>query len=166
MAEEAVSFVNDELGIPATVGDFLSVDFAAEWRIDSFSVLTMWYVIEHFSPLAAVLEKVNKLLRIGGVFAFSTPNLTGVSGRTDKTEFLRRSPVDHFSILCPKSVRKILPRFGLQVVGVRITGHHPERFKASRIVSGGLGSRLLGLTSRMLSLGDTFEVYAKKMSDL
>jgi SAM-dependent methyltransferase len=127
------------------------------------AVVTMWYVIEHLPDLTDALSVVSDLLEPGGVFAFSTPNATGVSARRSLRDFLRNSPPDHFTVWSPRTARRVLARYGFEVTGVRVTGHHPERFPgATRLRDGGPGRRVLLALSRVLGLGDTFEVYAVK----
>ncbi|NBF41443.1 MAG: methyltransferase domain-containing protein [Spirochaetes bacterium] len=163
----AVSYVVSELGFPAF--RMALEELAAsekrprELERGGAAVVTMWYVIEHLPDLTDALSVVSDLLEPGGVFAFSTPNATGVSARRSRRDFLRRSPPDHFTVWSPRTARQVLARYGFEVTGVRVTGHHPERFPgASRLRDGGPGRRVLLAFSRVLGLGDTFEVYAVK----
>ena len=163
----AVSYVVSKLGFPAfrmTLEELAaSEDRPPELERGGAAVVTMWYVIEHLPDLARALSTVSGLLELGGVFAFSTPNATGVSARRSLRDFLRRSPPDHFTVWSPRTARRVLARYGFEVTCVRITGHHPERFPgASRLREGGAGRRMLLAVSRVLGLGDTFEVYAVK----
>jgi SAM-dependent methyltransferase len=126
-------------------------------------------VIEHFRNPAVVLARAAGLLRPGGVLAVSTPNGAGISGRRDRTAFLRASPDDHRTVWNPRAARRILRRFGFRPRRVVVTGHHPERFPWFRTGSSAQGLsartavfRLLALASRICRLGDTFELYAVK----
>jgi predicted TPR repeat methyltransferase len=123
----------------------------------------MWYVIEHLARLREVLVKVNLLLKPGGLFAFSTPSAAGISFRKNRGLFLEKSPADHFTLWTARILRKALARFGFRVRKIRVTGHHPERFFP------GAGKKpisiVLSLFSKVLRLGDTFEVYAVKERD-
>ena len=164
ISEEAVAYVRDTLGHAALQGDILSIDPAHLGG--PFDIVTMWYVIEHFPDLDRLLRRVADLVRPGGLFSFSTPNGRGISAIRNRREFLRRSPRDHYTILDPRSVRPILKGVGFTVRTVHVTGHHPERFG---IPVGGRGERgrgvrsaLLGGASRLLGLGDTFEVVAER----
>jgi 2-polyprenyl-3-methyl-5-hydroxy-6-metoxy-1,4-benzoquinol methylase len=168
VAGEAVSYVREKLGIPCGQGDF-----AAEGALDQlegaergFHVVTMWYVVEHFRSAGAVLRRINALLPKGGVFAFSTPNAAGISGRRNRTRFLENSPQDHYTVWSPRTAAGILERYGFRLRKVVVTGHHGERFPwpghpspGSAIASG------FSALSRMLRLGDTFEAYAVKQRD-
>lgn len=157
---EAAEYVRKEFGIPV-----LSVPFEDYPENGlKFNAVTMWYVIEHFEHPGAVLEKVSRLLSSDGILAFSTPNGSGWSARKSLRQFLEKSPEDHYTILTPRGVRKILKRYGYRVERIRITGIHPERIWNHRSAES-LSPRLyrfLYHVFRLLRWGDTFEVYAKK----
>jgi SAM-dependent methyltransferase len=168
-AEEAVSYVRRELGLPAAAGDFLDPIVASTFG-GPFDVISMWYVVEHFDRLDRALRNAAALLRTGGILALSTPSLEGASGRFDREGFFTRSPEDHFTVWEPSRVKGILKAYGFRVERIRITGHHAERLPGLRFLgrsgatpSGFFGSYLtrFGLfVSRLFGLGDTFEVYA------
>ena len=160
VSADAVRYVTGTLGMKATCADFPNLEILETGG--KYGAVTMWYVIEHLQNLDLALQKVNSLLPIGGIFAFSTPNLSGISGRRSKTRFLSRSPDDHFLIFSPKSARRVLRQYGFSVVSSRITGHHLERFPGERIFRGSLLRKLILLFSRVCRLGDTFEMYAVK----
>jgi 2-polyprenyl-3-methyl-5-hydroxy-6-metoxy-1,4-benzoquinol methylase len=157
----AVDYVRGELRIDAVRGFFPEDQLPQNMR--KFDALTLWYVIEHFEDVKTALEKIHGLLNSGGVLAFSTPNSSGVSGRLSLKKFLEKSPADHWTVWDTRRVKKILRRFGFDVKKITVTGHHPERFPfCSRLKSGFAYNALLFL-SRLFRLGDTFEVYAKKV---
>jgi 2-polyprenyl-3-methyl-5-hydroxy-6-metoxy-1,4-benzoquinol methylase len=164
-AEHAVTYVRDVLGMKALCGPvqtFLPEDLGGE---GSYAAVTMWYVIEHFEDLSAVLSLVRTLLAPGGVFAFSTPHGSGVSSRRNRTRFLEKSPPDHYTVWERETAGQVLKRFGFALEKVRITGHHGDRFLDSRIAKKIL-SYPLGLYSRVMGLGDTFELYARKTENV
>ena len=143
----------------------------------------MWYVIEHFRQLGPVLKAVSRILKKGGVFAFSTPSAAGVSARFSPESFFANSPADHYTLWEPKRTKDILRQFGFKVEKIISTGHHPERFPSFKSQTnsqeeegspvtgkkpsqGSLSySSLYGL-SRCFKLGDTFEVYCIKTEEL
>jgi 2-polyprenyl-3-methyl-5-hydroxy-6-metoxy-1,4-benzoquinol methylase len=162
-AEEAVRFVSEELGISATVGAFPDCDPFSLSGGSLFDAVSLWYVIEHFLDLGAALEAVAGALRSGGVLAFSTPSLSGISGRARFGDFLEKSPVDHWTIWEPGRTGRLLERFGFKLEKIVVTGHHPERFPGlANARSDGLPRRLASAASRIFGLGDTFEAYAVK----
>ncbi len=163
ISAEAVSHVMMELGFPAVCCRFEEFDLTKEFSVDVVDVVTMWYVIEHFPDLDPVLAKVGGMLESGGVFAFSTPNIMGISGRKNRAVFFRNSPEDHHSLWSPAAAVKILRRYGFRVEKIVITGHHPERFPFIGKYLRGLSLRFVFFLSRLFGLGDTFEVYSRKI---
>jgi len=163
----AVTHVKDVLGIPARTLDVAASD--SQGLRDSvpggskLDVVTMWYVIEHFSGLTGLLKAINQSLETGGVFAFSTPNGRGISARKNIKTFLQESPFDHYTVWDASSARRVLALYGFKLRIVRGAGHHPERFPG---VLGTIPFRALSLLlSRFMRLADTFEVYAVKTKD-
>ena len=132
-----------------------------------FSAVTMWFVIEHFQDLNSVLQKVSDLLIGGGIFAFSTPALSGVTGRWNRRLFFAQSPTDHYTIWDRWQAKKQLEQYGFTVKKIVSIGHHPERFPhAAKIKKGGFRWNILMLVSKLFKLGDSMEIYAIKQGAL
>jgi len=164
-AEDAIRHVTQTLGIPAVQGYFPNPQSPAPSPQSSYSVITLWYVIEHFRDCVPVLAEIRKLLKPGGVLAFATPSFSGISGRASLKRFLERSPADHWTIWSPAVCAQALKMAGFTVKKTINSGHHPERFPLLGICARGRKSPLyrpLLALSRIFSLGDTFEVYAVK----
>ena len=164
IAPSAVKYVEQKLGIPARHSSLLAFNPADAFGQARFEIVTMWYVIEHSVDIAKQLKKIASLLPIGGLFAFSTPNGSGISAIRSLRDYLRASPKDHATVLTPRSVRKILPRFGFRPLAIISTGHHPERFGRFAQIPPLLP--IISLISRIFGMGDTFEVYAQKTASL
>jgi 2-polyprenyl-3-methyl-5-hydroxy-6-metoxy-1,4-benzoquinol methylase len=163
-AEDAVAYIRETLKLEARRGCFPDTGADALGGEESFDVVSLWYVIEHFREPRRVLAEIRRLLRPGGVLAFSTPSFTGVSGRKSRKVFLEKSPPDHWTVWSPQNCGKILKKSGFRLRDIRVTGHHPERFPlVGQFARPGkpLYAVLLRL-SRIFRLGDTFEVYARK----
>lgn len=166
VAEDAVSYVQSALLFPAAVSQFPDFDPGVSFGINEFDAVTMWYVIEHFSDLAAVLQKVSSILRKGGVFAFSTPSAQGVSAKLSRQHFFDESPSDHYTIWEPSRAGRILQKFGFQLVKTVSTGHHAERFpqvKKHGWKKTSVPFKMYEAVSKAYRMGDTFEVYCRKV---
>ena len=164
ISKEAVDYVQNALHYPAAVAPFPEFDPVSEFGVKNFDAVTMWYVIEHFQDLDSVLKGVSKILKNGGIFAFSTPSASGVSARFNTQSFFQNSPSDHYTLWEPGRAASILRRYGFKVCKVVSTGHHPERFpnlKGHKATS--LKFALYSGASHFFGLGDTFEVYCKKI---
>ncbi|MCR5724767.1 MAG: methyltransferase domain-containing protein [Treponema sp.] len=169
VSEEAVQYVQNTLHYPAVMARFPDLDPAAEYGVRQFDAVTMWYVIEHFQNLDAVLRGVARMVKKGGIFAFSTPSASGVSARFSPQKFFVQSPADHFTLWEPSRAASILRRYGFRVVKIVYTGHHPERFPKlakSKAKPSSFRFSLFSALSHFFGLGDTFEVYCKKEKDI
>lgn len=167
ISQAAVDYVQKTLHYPAAVAQFPDFDPVEEFGVKNFDAVTMWYVIEHFQDLDSVLKGVSKILKNGGIFAFSTPSASGVSGRFNTQSFFQNSPTDHFTLWEPGRAASILRRYGFKVSKIVSTGHHPERFpnmKGQKSTS--LKFALYSGASHFFGLGDTFEVYCKKEREI
>ncbi len=160
IADEAAQYVRTTFGIPVIRGSF--EEAVIEKRYDA---VTMWFVLEHFKNVESVLAKVNRIVKKGGIFAFSTPNSSGITGKSSRRLFFDQSPGDHFTVWNPRSVTKILHVFGFRVIRVKVTGHHPERFPGFLKGKSGVKRKVMFLISSFFKYGDTFEVYAVKYKE-
>ena len=159
---EAVDWIKVNRDFPALQGVFPGIDFGDAFGIETFDVVSLWYVIEHFPNLVPVFEKISSIVEPGGVLAISTPHGAGISAKRSFKQFLWNSPRDHYTIWTIPSAGKLLKKWGFRIACTRITGHHPERiWKAVRKNS--LLYRILMILSRLFRLGDTFEIYAVKV---
>ena len=166
ISDDAVSYVQQKLKYPAVCSAFPEIDTAEEFGITQFDVVTMWYVIEHFKDLGRVLRKVSSLVRKGGLFAFSTPSGEGISAVSDKDHFYEISPTDHYTIWEPSRAESILRLFGFKIEKIVSTGHHPERFpsiKKCGAEKGSLKWKMVDALSHARKLGDTVEIYCRKI---
>ncbi|MCL1993136.1 MAG: class I SAM-dependent methyltransferase [Spirochaetes bacterium] len=160
-AQDAVNYVRETLRLPAACGLFPSGRLPEGH--ERFDVITLWFVIEHFNDCTPVFAEIRKRLLPGGILAFSTPSFSGVSGRFWPRRFLRDSPGDHWTLWSYAQCKKALELCGFRVKKRVISRHHPQRFP----VLGKFAKEntplywlFLGI-SKMLALGDTFEVYAE-----
>ncbi len=164
--EDAVRWVRDELGLHAQAGFFPGVDPALLFGVPRFDAISLWYVIEHFDDLGEVLRRIFRLLKPGGVLAFSTPSLSGISALKDRRRFLQRSPGDHYTLWEPRRCAAFLRAYGFDLVKTVSTGHHPERFPLLETARpDSLAFKAAASASRVFRLGDTFEAYALRRSD-
>ena len=176
-AEDAIRYINEELGFPAWQGFFpdglKSQVLPQNNEAGLFDVVSLWYVIEHFREPGKMLAEIHRLLKDRGVVAFSTPSFSGISGRKSLRAFLENSPPDHWTIWSPGTCRKIFRQYGFKLRKIVVTGHHPERFPLlgrfakpagkETGTSASLLYRLLLFASRLFRLGDTFEAYGVKL---
>ncbi len=205
ISQEAVDSVSQKLKIPAVCSSYPQINTDEEFGIQQFDVVTMWYVIEHFTDLDKVLRKTSSIVKKGGIFAFSTPSGEGISASSDKNHFYEISPSDHYTVWEPSKANKLLKKYGFKVVKIVSTGHHPERFpsikkriadgttdvshqsdfakkgtidvshqechqqttnvshSSAKVKKGSFWWKTIDIVSHIKKLGDTVEIYCKKI---
>ncbi len=167
ISSDAVEYVNEKLSIPAVTAVFPDFSEKEAFNIEQFDCCSMWYVIEHFKNLDVVLKKVNSMVKMNGIFAFSTPSGQGVSAKSNIDHFYQISPTDHFSVWDFKSAKIVMKKYGFKVEKIVSTGHHPERFPSiNDHKKGSFYWKLIDFISHKKKLGDTMEVYCRKINDL
>ena len=163
----AAAWVNKELGYKVYTTPLENFE-PEDKDVCVYDVVTMWYVIEHLQNPGKILDTVNSLLPVGGVFCFATPNFNGISRIRHFKSFFKANPLDHYTIWSLHSARRLLRIHGFSIKFSCCPTVHPERF-----FSEGVYSRIPGIIKPFLNMlisafvkifkaGDTFEVYAVK----
>jgi len=77
LSHDAAAYAREEFALDVEVKPFEALEF----REDHFDVVTLWQTLEHLSDPLAVLERVNGILRPGGMVVVSTPDIEAVPAR-------------------------------------------------------------------------------------
>jgi 2-polyprenyl-3-methyl-5-hydroxy-6-metoxy-1,4-benzoquinol methylase len=161
-SEEAASYVRERFGFPVSamgLQEFLETSPEGVEEA-GYDAVTLWFVLEHLPGIHRLLPRLRRILKPGGVLAFSTPSYSGISGRKNPAAFFEASPADHFSIMEPGQAARLVSAYGFKVDSIVSTGIHPDRFGfPCTLFSDKMISRIAA--GRML--GDTFELYAVKV---
>ncbi len=163
-AKQAVKQIKQHSIITGDFLNFKSTGTNTTTGTKRFSVITLWFVLEHFPSVKEVLAKISQLQEKNGVLAFSTPNGRGLSARFQRKLFLKNSPIDHHYIFSFKNLKRLLKDHGYKIVVKKATGIHFDRFKQifpalAFIIRKPIYKRL----ALFLNWGDTCEIYAKKI---
>ena len=89
----------------------------ATGRLD---LVTMWQVLEHIGEPLPLLGRCRELLRPGGVFVASVPNLDGLSARLTGKRWWGLDVPRHLVHYTPETLRRVLEQSGFEVLFV----HH------------------------------------------
>ncbi len=139
---------------------------------ESFDVITVWDVIEHFGDPVAEVRRLERLLKPGGLLALSTMDVESGFARLmgPRWPWFMRMHLYYFS---PDTLRAMLGRFRLDVVNVRrhrriVSARYLLEKAAAQFPRFGglfrLGARLplLGHIHVPVNFGDIINVYAVK----
>lgn len=129
---------------------------------EKFDLITAWYFIEHCENPESALEKLNGLLKKGGMLAFSTPSFFGPQFLFHRDQWASSHPKDHRIDFSPRSARRALRRIGFQKIITRPGGIHPERMMDPDSPFYGIFRHGYTSFSNLFSFSDTIEVYAIK----
>lgn len=125
VSSEVTAKVAREFGIPVHSGDFLALDLPA----DRYAAVFMDQVLEHLKDPSAYLRRVHRLLRPGGVLFIGVPNigslanqaktLVGRLGLRRRRRGRHYASQHHIFYFSPPVLRRILERFGFEVLTLR-----------------------------------------------
>ncbi len=156
----ASEWAKEHLSLNVKTASFLDADIKPE----SFDVVTLFFVVEHFQWVEKVIEKAYKILKKSGVIALALPNRCGISYRLSREGYLNSHARDHYFDTNVRNLKKFLKQHGFKRERIQITGIHPERFfnrigikRDYRLLS-----FIYKLIANLFKLGDTFEYYGIK----
>jgi len=81
---------------------------------DHFDAVTMWQVIEHLSNPKATVQEVARILKPGGIFAVSTPNIKSIGWLLLKERWHCIEPEVHLNLFSPRGLEKLINDCGLK----------------------------------------------------
>ena len=111
---QSAKYARNEFGLDVTVGDFVAVDIAP----DSYDLVTMIHVIEHFIDPNRVMKKSREILKPGGLFFLETPNWDGIGSTIQKEKWSHLIPPEHLNYFGPSSIRVLAERNGFQILSL------------------------------------------------
>lgn len=108
----AARFAREELGLAnVRAGSFADLDYPDA----SFDVVHMSMVLEHLYEPGAVLRRIHKLLRPGGQFILSVPDITGFEARLFGDRCYTLQVPQHLSHFSPETMTRFLSQAGFAV---------------------------------------------------
>ena len=106
----------------------------------SFDVVTMWNVFEHLHTPMANLREVARLLRSGGLYVFSIPNLNSVEARHLGRLWMGWELPRHLYFPTHSVMRRMLGEVGLELLGWDcLVGAYPSFLLSLRFTLQALG---------------------------
>jgi len=108
----AARFAREQLGLDQVrSGSFADLDYPDA----TFDVVHMSMVLEHLYDPADALQRINKLLRSGGQFILSVPDITGFEARFFKDKCYTLQVPQHLSHFSPETITQFLQQAGFAV---------------------------------------------------
>lgn len=86
---------------------------------DRFDAITMWHVLEHVHALDAYMQQLKSCLKQDGRLFIAVPNYSSRDGSSYGAEWAAYDVPRHLYHFCPDSMRSLLSRHGLRLVGMK-----------------------------------------------
>jgi predicted SAM-dependent methyltransferase len=103
-------------------------DIAGE---NEFDVITSFEVLEHIHNGKEDVACIHRMLRIGGLFYFTTPNFNSFSRRWLKGKWTVIEYPEHLTYYTPGTLHKLMQNSGFSKQKMITTGISVQRFSAS-----------------------------------
>lgn len=161
-SEIAAAHARESHGVDVHTGTLEDVRFPDA----SFDVVTMWDVIEHLQHPRAVVERVARLLRPGGLLGLTTPNIGSLRYYVQGRRWWVVGPNEHIFYFSPATVDRLLRRCGFDVTHIDTFGPHVGGHGWPRVFRpvAGAARRALRAATRRGLLGDELQVVARRMN--
>lgn len=111
VAAQAAAYAEKTYGVQVHVGTVETVPWPDGW----FDAVTLWDVIEHVQSPRAYVARIARLLRPGGMFAITTPNIRSVSYGLLGRDWWVVGPNAHIYYFAPRTLVRLLTEYGFTV---------------------------------------------------
>lgn len=138
IAEEAVKYANESLGVKAHHGNFL--DFKPSFNPN---VVCMWDVIEHLKNPCEILEHANQITAPGGYILITTGDVKSLNARMRGSKWRLFHPPTHLHYFSKKSIIKMLHGVGYENVKIS----YPPVWRNLGTILQAIIGQILGLKS-------------------
>lgn len=114
----ASDYARNTLGLKVTTCDLRSAAFAP----DSFQVVVMDDVIEHFEDPLIEAKEVWRILKPGGIYMLHTPNAASLWRLFMGSRWIHLKPDEHLFYFAPKTITRLLEKAGFEVISAKACG--------------------------------------------
>lgn len=146
---EAAEHARRAFGLDVRANDFLAEPLPE----NHYDAIVSWATLEHIPAPQRTIEKVFRLLKPGGVFAFTTIDIDALVPRLRREKWRQIHPPTHVSYFSRRTLGRLLEKHGLQPI---LWDHMGSHRSIDNILYGVLvlihGKRRLYETLRKLGL--------------
>ena len=110
---QAAAYAREQLQLDVYNGDLLDAPFETQ----SFEAVTLWDVLEHTHEPLAIMQAVRRLLRPGGIVAFSIPDLQSSDAAHFGKHWIGFDAPRHLYLFEDETITLLLQRAQLEYLG-------------------------------------------------
>lgn len=127
VAPQAAAYAERAYGVQVHTG---TLD-TAPWPDGWFDAVTLWEVIEHVPSPRAYVERIARLVRPGGMFAISTPNIRSLTYALIGRNWWVIGPNAHIYYFAPRTLVRLLADYGF-TIHLLTTQNRPLHWRRAR----------------------------------
>lgn len=120
VAEAAVRYATEQLGVDAVCCDLLEYDLSGR----ELDVVCIWDTIEHLARPDLYLKKLTEHMRSGALLAITTGDIGSLNARLRRRKWRLMHPPSHAHYFSRRSLSSFLDRLGFSVVYDRHCGFY------------------------------------------
>jgi 2-polyprenyl-3-methyl-5-hydroxy-6-metoxy-1,4-benzoquinol methylase len=166
VAPQAAAYAEKTYGVRVHVGTVETTPWPDGW----FDAVTLWDVIEHVQSPRSYIERIARLVRPGGMFALTTPNIRSLSYALLGRDWWVVGPNAHIYYFAPRTLARLLAEYGFTIHAMSTlstelaTWQRWLRVPRLQAFAPRIHATLNPLLNRFL-LGDELLVFARKTSN-
>ena len=147
IAEGAVAYARETLGVDASVADFPALPAVAQ-----YDVVCMWDTLEHVPGPDVFVAKAREVLRPGGHLFITTGDIGSLNARWRGATWRQIHPPTHVNYFSRATLTRMLERLGFRVAGVETASYYHTLHDVAAILAlrGGTMGRVGAAIDRVL----------------
>ena len=115
VSKEARDFAKKNYCLELIPGDLITAFKNGEIRENSYELITLWDVIEHFPDFNSQIKVISKLLKPGGFIALRTNNINSIEEKV-LGPYFHSIKNEHLFYFSPISLENIFSKYGFKKI--------------------------------------------------
>ena len=111
MSSTLVNYIKSKFSFQIYLGDIISTKIS-----NTYDIITLNQVIEHFSRPRILIKRCSKLLNKNGLIYIATPNISSIVSKIRKEKFDYVIPPEHLSYFNKKTLNNLLTSEGFKIL--------------------------------------------------
>ncbi len=120
IGKEACAYAKERLKLDVICADFLEHEFKENY----YDIIVMWATIEHLEDPSLYIKKISRLLKPGGVFVCTAPDIGSVVAKIRKERWRQINLPTHLNYFTKDTLGKLLGNYGLKTVKTARLGEY------------------------------------------
>lgn len=120
ISDDACKYAREQLELNVRCEDFIEKKF----KENHYDVIVMWATLEHLKDPSLYVEKISSILKPGGIFVCTTPDIGSPLARIQKSKWRQIHPPTHLSYFSKNTIEKLFSKYNLKLVETTWLGEY------------------------------------------